>query len=213
MSIKTKSTFYHEIAGQSIERLAALSDGIFAVAMTLLVLDLHVPATGNIHSERDLWQALIGIVPNVGVFAMSLLTLGLFWVGQQTLFNYCNKGDRTFTWTQIVFLFAVLTMPFSTKLLASFITYRIAFAIYWVNLLILGMLVYISWDYAAKHGLTKVGSLKDIDTAIKRRLILAQTLYAFGALLCLINTYWSLGFILLLQLNYAISPRITRHLG
>lgn len=213
MSIKTKSTFYHEIAGQSIERLAALSDGIFSVAMTLLVLDLHVPTTENIHSERELCQALIAIVPNIGVFAMSLLTLGIFWVGQQTQFNYCNKADRTFTWIHIVFLFVVLTMPFSTKLLALFITYRIAFAIYWGNILILGMLIYISWNYAAKYELAKVDYLKDISTAIKRRIIIAQSLYALGALFCFINTYWSLGFILLVQLNYAISPRFTRYLG
>jgi uncharacterized membrane protein len=104
-------------------------------------------------------------------------------------------------------------MPFSTKLLAVFITYRVAFAIYWVNILVIGILVYGSWNYAAKHKLTKVDLLKDIGTAIKRRIIFAQSLYAFGALLCLINTYWSLGFILLVQLNYAISPRFTRYLG
>lgn len=213
MSTKMNTTFYHEIAGRSIERLAALSDGIFSVAMTLLVLDLHVPATGNIHSERELWQALIAIAPNFGVFAMSLLTLGIFWVGQQTQFNYCHKGDRIFTWIHIVFLFAVLTMPFSTKLLAVFITYRLAFVIYWVNIFILGTLVYVSWNYAAKHELTKTDLLKDISTAIKRRIIMAQSLYALGALLCLVNIYWSLGFILLVQLNYAISPRFSRCLG
>src|ERR1700722_11887625 len=51
-------TFYNQIAGHSVERLAALSDGIFAVAMTLLVLDLHGPAGEALHSEQGLWLAL-----------------------------------------------------------------------------------------------------------------------------------------------------------
>jgi uncharacterized membrane protein len=51
------STWYNRIAGQNLERLAALSDGIFAVAMTLLVLDIHAPAAHEIHGEGDLWRA------------------------------------------------------------------------------------------------------------------------------------------------------------
>ena len=52
------TTSYNQIAGQSAERLAALSDGVFAVAMTLLALDLRAPAVAAIHSEHDLWRAL-----------------------------------------------------------------------------------------------------------------------------------------------------------
>jgi uncharacterized membrane protein len=56
-------TSYNEIAGRSVERLAALSDGIFAVAMTLFVLDLRVPAAEAIHSGQDLQHALLAISP------------------------------------------------------------------------------------------------------------------------------------------------------
>lgn len=59
-------TSYNEIAGQSVERLAALSDGIFAVAMTLLLLELHVPASELIHSESDLGGALGRLAPRFG---------------------------------------------------------------------------------------------------------------------------------------------------
>jgi uncharacterized membrane protein len=62
-------TTYNAIAGQSVERIAALSDGIFAVAMTLLVLDLKVPATEAVHSERDLWRALITLSPGSSCLA------------------------------------------------------------------------------------------------------------------------------------------------
>src|SRR5207247_761302 len=99
-------TYYNRIASQSLERLAALSDGIFAVAMTLLVLDLHVPvieaihieqplwASGAIQSEQVLWNALLKVVPNLLPYAMSFLTLGIFWIGQQTQFNNFKRSDR-----------------------------------------------------------------------------------------------------------------------
>jgi len=67
-----------------VERLAALSDGIFAVAMTLLVLDLHAPLKDAVHSEHDLWRALVALSPRLVMFMMSFMTLGIFWIGQQT---------------------------------------------------------------------------------------------------------------------------------
>ena len=75
---------YNRIAGEALERLAALSDGVFALAMTLLVLDIQVPSIGSVHTESELWHALLALLPRFVMYAMSFLTLGIFWVGQQT---------------------------------------------------------------------------------------------------------------------------------
>lgn len=91
-------TVYNRIAGESVERLAALRDGIFGVAMTLLLLDLRVPAREVIHGEGDLRTALIGLCPQLFVYLMSFMTLGIFWVGQQTQINNLTKSDRHLTW-------------------------------------------------------------------------------------------------------------------
>jgi hypothetical protein len=96
---------YNQIAGQSVERLAALSDGIFAVAMTLLLLELHAPAKELVSSEGDLRSALVALSP---------------------------------------------------------------------------------------------------------RILIAQSVYGFGALLCILNTYWSIAFIVFAQLYYAVAPRYGR---
>jgi uncharacterized membrane protein len=80
---------YNKIAGQSVERLAALSDGVFAVAMTLLLLELHVPAREAIHSEHELLHAMVAFGPQLAVYLMSFMTLGIFWMGQQTQLNIC----------------------------------------------------------------------------------------------------------------------------
>src|SRR5579871_4974362 len=96
---------YNQLAGQSIERIAALSDGIFAVAMTLLVLDLHAPAADLIHGEADLRHALIALAPKLIVYIMSFLTLGIFWVGQQTQLNLLIRANRNLAWLNLGFLF------------------------------------------------------------------------------------------------------------
>jgi uncharacterized membrane protein len=200
------SPSYNLIAGHSVERLAALSDGIFAVAMTLLVLDLHVPAREAVHGERGLWLVLGSLAPQMLAYLMSFLTLGIFWNGQQAQLNLFARSDRHLTWIHIAFLFAVSMMPFSTKLLAEFIEKRPALIVYWANILLLGGVLYGSWRYASCGGFLKEGTAAGIDKAMKGRIVTAQLLYAAGALLCLFNNYWSIAFIVLVQLNYAIAP-------
>lgn len=201
-------TLYNKIANQSLERLAALSDGLFAFAMTLLVLDLHVPVGEAIHSEHGLMRALAALAPRLLMYLMSFLTLGIFWNGQQTQMNHFARGNRDLAWIHIAFLASITFMPFSTQLLAEFIQYRTALLVYWFNIFIAGLLLYISWRYATRNHLLKDDLPLEIRRAVRRRVVFAQGLYALGALLCLINTYWSIGFIFLVQLNYAVAPRI-----
>jgi uncharacterized membrane protein len=198
---------YNLIAGNSLDRLAALSDGLFAVAMTLLVLDLHVP-TGGIHTESALWQALVTGAPRLVPYFMCFMTLGIFWVGQQAQFNLLDRSDRNLAWIHIAFMLALTLLPFSTALLAEYLTFRVALLVYWFNVLILGLILYASWRYALHAGLVAENTDPKVQLAVERRIVWAQALYAFGAALCSINTYVSIGFIVLLQLNYAIAPRI-----
>lgn len=198
---------YNEIAGRSIERLAALSDGLFAVAMTLLVLDLHAPARELIHSEQDLSAALLAIAPRAVVYLMSFMTLGIFWVGQQTQMNHLTGSDRNLTWIHLGFLLAVSLTPFSTALMGEFIGFRLALLLYWGNILLLGVMLFAGWRYARKAGLFKPDIPPGIGPWVEQRIVSSQSMYAFGALLCVFNTYWSLGVIVLVQLIYVFAPR------
>jgi uncharacterized membrane protein len=200
-------TLYNRIQGRSLERMAALSDGIFAVAMTLLVLDLHIPSAQQVHSERELFLALCALGPQWIAYGMSFLTLGIFWAGQQTQFNHIAEGTRDLTWIHLGFLFAITMLPLSTRLLAEFITYRSALGIYWLNILIPGTMLYWSWAYVTHADLIKPDTPEEVRGSICRRVVIAQSLYAAGAALCFVNTYCSIAAIVLVQLNYAIAPR------
>lgn len=198
---------YNELAGRRQDRIGALSDGVFAIVMTLIVLEIHVPDPGPIRSESELWAAVVALAPRFVTYLLSFLTLGIFSNGQQTQLNQLARTDRHFTWIQIAFLATVALMPFSTSLLAEFITFRLALLIYWANIAVTGAMLYVSWVYASRSGLLADPS-RDVSRAITRRIAVAQTLYAFGAALSAIDTIWSVAFIVAVQLNFAVAPRI-----
>ncbi len=134
------------------------------------------------------------------------MTNGIFWVGQQTQLNYFARSERNLAWIHIAFLCAVCLTPFSTAL-AEYIPYRTALLVYWSNILLLGLTLFWSWSYATRAHLLADDLPREVHPAVVRRIVLAQSLYAGGALLCFFNTYYSIAAIVLVQLNYAIAPR------
>ncbi len=197
---------YREVAGHSLDRLAALSDGIFAVAMTLLVLNLHVPESGAPASEQAIWNLLVRLSPSLLAYSMSFLTLGIFWVGQQTQLHRFARSDRWLTWIHLVFLMAVTLMPFSTELLAASITSRLALVVYWLNLLLLGFALLGGLRYAKRAELVKEERATEL--GYERYILTAQALYAFAVVLCIISTYVSIVLIILVQGAFGVAPRI-----
>jgi uncharacterized membrane protein len=98
-------------------------------------------------------------------------------------------------------------VPFSTSLLSEFIHSRVALIVYWFNIFLLGASLYWSWSYARRANLLAENLPDDISPAVVSRIVVSQSLYACGAALCFINTYWAIGAIVLIQINYAIAPR------
>ncbi len=202
---------YNSFAGQNRDRLTALSDGVFAFAMTLLVLNLAVPIAHPSEHASQLFHDLTMLLPHLIVYMLSFMTLGIFWVGQQTQLNLLQRSDRDLTWLHLAFLFAVTLMPFSTGLLAAYITLSIAviaIGIYWGNIFLLGAMLFLSHRYAHHAELMQSSVTPAMHRAIDRRIFLAQALYAIGALLGFLNHYVSIGLILIVQLIYVIAPRI-----
>lgn len=199
---------YNQIAARGLERIAGLSDGVFAIAMTLIVFEIRVPDPASIHSEADLWAALQTLAPRLVTYLLSFLTLGIYWSGQQTQLNHLARGDRHLTWIYIGFLAGVAIMPFSTSVLGEFIDLRLALIVYWLNFALLGAILYAAWIYAIHSDLLKPDAPPDVQALVKRRILVAQALYAIGAALVVFGTGVSIAFIVLVQLNFAIAPRI-----
>jgi uncharacterized membrane protein len=199
---------YNAFAGSDVGRIEALSDGIFAFAATVLVLDFHTPDPADVHSEAELLTALVASSHRLVPWLLSLLTLGIFWVAQQTQLSNLARSNRDLTWLHLVFLAIVAVLPFTTRLLADFFTYQTAFLIYWANIFLLGVAVYITWVYAERAKLVREDAPKELSNLVKKRVIIAQSLYAVGAVVGILSVPLGLALIILIQLIYATAPRL-----
>lgn len=199
-------SFYNKIAGQKVQRIEALSDGVFAIAMTIMVFDLKDPVSNVVNSDLELLISLKKILPNLLTYLLSFMTLGIFWTGQSTQFNYVSSYNRQLNWLSLFFLLFVTLLPFSTTLLSHHINNATAVLIYWFNILAMGLLLLIHWKSAIKRNCLSFGedNPKLVAKAISNRILIAQSLYAGAASLCFLNTYASIICIILIQLNYAL---------
>ncbi len=198
---------YNKIAGQRLSRIEAISDGIFAIAMTLLVLDLKIPSKEIIQSEQDVLSFFLTYKLKFISYFLGFITLGLFWVAQNTQLHFIKTSNRVYSWLNILFLSLISLIPFTTGFLSEHFILKSSFLIYWINLLLPGICLHISFKYACKNNLTKdefLPNFQNIKIAYVNRIRNAQLLYLFGSLLCFIDYRLSLGFIFLVQINFAV---------
>ncbi len=148
----------------SPERLSTLADGVFAIVMTLLVLELSVPAVKGMANNADLLHKLGEMWPEFLIYALSFMILGVFWVIHHSVFSLVKMYDTTLVWLNIIFLMFVSLIPFSTALTGKngFIT--VTAVIYGINMLLLFNLGWAIWAFSTgKRGL--------VDESIDRNLI------------------------------------------
>ena len=132
----------------------------------ILVLDFHTPEPADIHAEAELLRALAASAPRLLPWLLSSLTLGIFWLGQQTQLSQLARLNRDLAWLHFLFLAVVTVLPFSTRLLADFLTYRTAFLVYWVDIVVLGACLYATWVYAERAKLIRNEAHGDVSRAV-----------------------------------------------
>jgi len=201
-------THINRIAAQDLGRIGALSDGIFAFAATVLVVEIRIPDPADIHSQAELLAGLAALWPRLVTWLLSLMTLGIFWVAQQTQLAQAARADRDLTWLHFVFLAFVTALPFSTRLLAEYFGYEAALLVYWLNIALCGFSLLACVLYADRAGLLRSDAPPHFTRALTRRVLIAQSLYAAGAALGLVSIPLGIGFIVLVQANFAVAPRI-----
>jgi uncharacterized membrane protein len=132
-------------------RIEALSDGVFAVAMTLLVIDLRVPELAQQSTFAALGLEVLKLWPHFLSYAVSFLIVGLYWVSHQLLFDLIRRSDRGLLWINIIFLLFVAVIPFSTALLGRYHDNHFAILLYGANLILVGLALQTLWTYATTN--------------------------------------------------------------
>jgi uncharacterized membrane protein len=137
-------------------RIETLVDGIFAISMTLLVLNLDVPQLVSPTTNLIIIDYLISLIPKFYVYALSFILLAVFWRINHQAFHRIKRSNSIFTWINVMWLMFVALVPFSTSLMGEYGEFQAATLFFHFNMLCIGTLSLISWRYAFKNDLTTV---------------------------------------------------------
>jgi uncharacterized membrane protein len=190
-------------------RVEALSDGIFAVAMTLLILDVKVPAPTRVD---QLPRELLALWPRCFSYVISFVMLGIYWVGQHNQFHLIRRTDRTLLWLNILFLLTISFVPFSTALLSAYPQQQIAVIVYAVNLVVIGLILSGHWSYATRgHRLVDPDLPAHVIRFARRRILIGPVILALAIAVSFLGTKLSLLMFAGVPLVYLFPGKVDRH--
>jgi uncharacterized membrane protein len=139
------------VQGEDLSRIAAFSDGVMAVAITLLVLNIETPSV----AEGDLGQALWDLVPSVFAYVLSFALIGRYWVIHHQLFSKFVRFDGRLVVLNLVFLMLIALMPFSTDLFDRYTDAPLAAAVFASSLAVAAFVHFAMTRHALKAGLVR----------------------------------------------------------
>lgn len=139
----------------SHDRLSAITDGVYAVALTLLALEIVVPSVNSIHSSAQLNDYMVNnLLPQLSLYLISFIILSNFWASTNAIPMY-KKVDNTILTINLAILALVVLIPFSTSFVLSFYHYSQSVIIFSLIILLVGLLYLILYIYLFKENLVK----------------------------------------------------------
>jgi uncharacterized membrane protein len=196
--------------GLSTARVASLTDGVFAIVLTLLVLDLHAPTAT---SQAQLLSDLREIAPQLILFVVSFAIVAVFWYGHHMEMHWIVRSDRVHLGITLAFLLMISFVPFSASLLGKNHALPLAASIYGANLLLAGVVRYVHWTYASNGlRLMRPGLEAEFVRHIKRVFFVVPILYVVAAGISWLNTAVAIVAFAVIPLLYVKPARHTRHL-
>ncbi len=138
----------HEALG--LERLVFFSDAVFAIAITILVLDIRLPGGEEALSDAQLTAQLLEILPKYMAYIISFLVIGSFWISHHRKFRYVRRYDGRLLWLNLLFLMAIAFIPFPTSVISDYGN-RTATIFYALTIIVTGLLSIALWGYATYH--------------------------------------------------------------
>lgn len=195
-----------------LERMILFSDAVFAIAITLLIIEIKIPAVDP-HQATDalLLRALDELVPKFVGFLISFLIIGSYWTIHHHMFGYLVNYNHRLLWLNLIFLLAVVLMPFSTGFYSEFIVRLLdtPAIIYVSNIIFLGIMNFILWTYIgnARHKLAE-GITSQDKKYFRFRAIIVPLVFIIMAIIYLaVNRKYALWIPLLIPLLMPIFRR------
>jgi uncharacterized membrane protein len=161
----------------SKSRIEALSDGVFSITMTLLVLELKVPEVMNHHSDQEMLHALLELKGELGSYIITFLIAGAFWYLHHLTFHFIKHVNGFLVWINLLFLMFVALLPFSAGLMGHLFIHPVSQFFYFGNQLAIALLLNAHWGYAKWRHMLVEGQHEDEDR-LSFRVVMSASVFA-----------------------------------
>jgi len=191
------------VRGFEKNRLEALIDGIYAVALTLLVLDIKLPDGESYASNDALWARLLELERHFAIYVISFVVIGMYWISHHIQFHFIRYTDRRLIWINMLYLLLISFVPFATDLMGDHKDLILPCEIYGFTLLLLSGMSFLHLDYLSRHPYLATHELTpEVVGLVKRRILLFTAIPLTSMLLAFHSTHLAVYSYLLLVLAH-----------
>ncbi len=200
--------------GLEKNRLEALIDGVFAVALTLLVLDIKLPESSAPMSHDELVKSLLALSRHFVIYVISFVAIGMYWINHHVQFHFVARTTRGLIWINLLYLLLVSFLPFATDLIGDHKELVLPCEIYGLALLALSCASFWHVTYIARHPELATAHFNDeVARLIKRRVAIFAIVPALSMAVAYYSTHAALYVYLLLVAAHFFPGRIDKRLA
>jgi uncharacterized membrane protein len=194
----------------STNRLEAFSDGVFAIAITLLILEIKIPSHEEIEHAGSLYDFLIHLWPSYFAYILSFLVIGIYWANHHAFISLFTKTDHIFNMLNVLLLMFIAFLPYPTALLGDFFTdesqQSTAVTFYALGIWLPSIAWYFIWLYGRKNLIDPRLSPTYL-TGLNKLYLLSHLFYMVAFTISFFNAYISIGINIILALVYLMPPK------
>lgn len=204
----------HGFRGLEKNRLEALIDGVFAVALTLLVLDIKLPDDIASASNEALWARLLTLERHFVIYVISFVVIGMYWINHHIQFHFLRRTNRNLIWINLMYLLLISFLPFATDLIGDHKDLVLPCEIYGLTLLTLSGVSCGHLEYLARHPALASPELTPlVATLIRRRILVFALVPLLSMALAFTDTHLALYVYLLLLVAHLFPGQIDRQIS
>jgi len=199
--------------GLEKSRLEALADGIFAVVLTLLVLDIRLPEDVAYPTNDALWARLAGLERHFVIYVISFVVIGMYWINHHIQFHFVTRTNRVLIWINLLYLLLVSFLPFATDLIGDHQDLVLPCEIYGATLLLLSFVNFAHVEYLSRHPqFTSPGFTPEVTASIRRRIAFFGVVPLVSMGIAFFSTHLALYVYLLLVGAHFLPGQIDREI-
>lgn len=173
------------------KRIETLVDGIFAIAMTLLVLNIDLPQMLGPVSDPAIWQYMVSLFQQLGIYAFSFILLASFWRAHHLQFFYIKRSNSSLIWLNVIWLMFVALVPFSTNFVSNFGNHPLPMLFFNFNMFFIGIFFILIWSYAQRKNLFISGMTPEHYKDVKKINYILPSAALIAVCITFISPIWS----------------------